>query len=238
VDEIFVNCEVNSLLIKVHQIEAVCHEGYPTCYFRKVEDDGAFTVVRDRWFDPSEVYGSQARPSFEETTRIWYGAYEFLRDHDLAAESSTSRRLRSTDPGLTGRVADELNELAGVLTADHRHRDLASDVLLEGSQCLYWIALVAVSNHVGWERLRPDRALKTSDAALSSASASKMLLAEAGSWSGHQHTTIDIAARCHASMALVAQACASMGLPPGRLVQADLAELRDRSYLDAYFSNL
>src|SRR5665811_414638 len=48
VEEIRINCELNSLLIEVEQVGAVCHEGYDTCYYRRLEPDGGLTTVRDR----------------------------------------------------------------------------------------------------------------------------------------------------------------------------------------------
>ena len=40
--------------------------------------------------------------------------------------------------GVTARLSDELDELAGALDGSHRHQDFAADVLLESTQVLYW----------------------------------------------------------------------------------------------------
>ncbi len=52
------DCDADTLLAKVHQIGgAACHEGYRTCFFRKLSADGAaFEVVGERVFDPATVY--------------------------------------------------------------------------------------------------------------------------------------------------------------------------------------
>jgi phosphoribosyl-AMP cyclohydrolase len=43
--------------LKVRQVGgAACHEGYKSCFFRKVEG-GELAVVAERVFDPKEVYG-------------------------------------------------------------------------------------------------------------------------------------------------------------------------------------
>src|ERR1700688_1692384 len=43
--EVFVDCDAATILLKVHQIGgAACHEGYPTCFFRRVEGDGLKVV--------------------------------------------------------------------------------------------------------------------------------------------------------------------------------------------------
>ena len=56
VKEVFVDCADNSLLFKVEQKLAACHEGYFTCYFRKIDKGGKETVAEKRVFDPKEVY--------------------------------------------------------------------------------------------------------------------------------------------------------------------------------------
>ncbi len=57
VREIFVDCDADTVLLKVEQVGgAACHEGYPSCFFRKVTPTG-LKVVADRVFDPNEVYG-------------------------------------------------------------------------------------------------------------------------------------------------------------------------------------
>lgn len=56
VREVFVDCADNSLLFKVDQERAACHEGYFSCYFRKF-DGKEGTIVEDvRVFDPKDVY--------------------------------------------------------------------------------------------------------------------------------------------------------------------------------------
>ena len=53
---IHVDCDGDTVLLRVEQEGgAACHEGYPTCFFRRREDDG-WTVVETRVFDPATVY--------------------------------------------------------------------------------------------------------------------------------------------------------------------------------------
>lgn len=57
VEELYVNCEDNSLLLRVRQQGgAACHTGYPTCYYRRLAPDGSWQIVEERVFDPAEVY--------------------------------------------------------------------------------------------------------------------------------------------------------------------------------------
>jgi len=56
VREIFVDCDGDTVLLKVEQVGgAACHEGYPTCFFRQVTPSG-LKLVAERVFDPKEVY--------------------------------------------------------------------------------------------------------------------------------------------------------------------------------------
>ncbi len=56
VKSVYVDCADNSILFKVKQNRAACHEGYFTCYFRKIGKDGNEVIEGERIFDPKEVY--------------------------------------------------------------------------------------------------------------------------------------------------------------------------------------
>jgi len=57
VKEILVDCDEDTVIFKIEQVgDAACHEGYRSCFFRKVDGD-QFTVVGERVFDPKDVYG-------------------------------------------------------------------------------------------------------------------------------------------------------------------------------------
>ena len=56
VREIFIDCDADTILLKVKQVGgAACHEGYPSCFFRKVDGE-ELRVVGERVFDPKSVY--------------------------------------------------------------------------------------------------------------------------------------------------------------------------------------
>ena len=63
VKSICIDCEGNSILIKVDQKIAGCHEGYFTCYFRRINKDGDIEILGKRVFDPREVYTPSQRPT-------------------------------------------------------------------------------------------------------------------------------------------------------------------------------
>lgn len=60
VKEIAADCDLDALLILVDaQGPGVCHEGYESCFFRKL-DNGAWQVAEERTYDPGAVYGDKS----------------------------------------------------------------------------------------------------------------------------------------------------------------------------------
>ena len=60
VKEISIDCDRDALLIKVEAIgPGVCHEGYQSCFFRKL-DNGNWIETEPRVYDPAAVYGSNS----------------------------------------------------------------------------------------------------------------------------------------------------------------------------------
>jgi phosphoribosyl-AMP cyclohydrolase len=60
IHEVLVDCDLDAVVFKVEQVGgAACHEGYRSCFFRRVDGD-ALTVMGDRVFDPEKVYGKNA----------------------------------------------------------------------------------------------------------------------------------------------------------------------------------
>ena len=60
--ELRVDCDSDTLLLRVQAIgPGVCHEGYRSCFFRRLENDGTATVTEDRAFDPSKIYDSSSQ---------------------------------------------------------------------------------------------------------------------------------------------------------------------------------
>jgi len=54
---IYIDCDADTILLEVHQVGgAACHEGFQSCFFRRLEGD-ELQVVGERIFDPKAVYG-------------------------------------------------------------------------------------------------------------------------------------------------------------------------------------
>jgi phosphoribosyl-AMP cyclohydrolase len=54
------DCDGDTLLIQVEQIGAACHEGYKSCFFRSVAEDGGSEKVTEAQLEtPEQIYGKK-----------------------------------------------------------------------------------------------------------------------------------------------------------------------------------
>jgi phosphoribosyl-AMP cyclohydrolase len=60
VKEIRIDCDADALLLRVEPLgPGVCHEGYRSCFFRRIDESGVRTVDAQT-FDPAKVYAPGA----------------------------------------------------------------------------------------------------------------------------------------------------------------------------------
>ena len=53
---IYVDCDIDTLVIEVTQTGAACHKGYRSCFFRRLDDEGGLEVIAERIVNPEDVY--------------------------------------------------------------------------------------------------------------------------------------------------------------------------------------
>lgn len=51
VKDIYLDCDQDTLLIKVKQIGGACHQGYKSCFYRRLKKDGNLQIVRKKLFE-------------------------------------------------------------------------------------------------------------------------------------------------------------------------------------------
>ncbi|MDY3096371.1 phosphoribosyl-AMP cyclohydrolase, partial [Methanobrevibacter sp.] len=66
VEEILIDCDMDAVILKINQTGAACHEGYISCFYRKIntenevdiEDlkDEDVEVILERLVNPEDVY--------------------------------------------------------------------------------------------------------------------------------------------------------------------------------------
>ena len=59
VKEIYTDCDIDSVVLKVvAHGPGVCHEGYESCFFRKLEESD-WKIIDRKVYDETEVYGGK-----------------------------------------------------------------------------------------------------------------------------------------------------------------------------------
>ena len=65
--DIRIDCDADSLLIRVNPVgPGVCHEGYRSCFFRSLNNEGTARIIAERTFAPESVYPSTSSRSAKE----------------------------------------------------------------------------------------------------------------------------------------------------------------------------
>jgi len=57
VESVWVDCDADVVLIKARQVGGACHEGYRSCFFRRVSEAGTLEVDARPVFEAGSVYG-------------------------------------------------------------------------------------------------------------------------------------------------------------------------------------
>jgi phosphoribosyl-AMP cyclohydrolase len=53
---VYADCDMDTVVLEVVQHGAACHEGYYSCFYRRLNDAGEWEVVAEKVFDPDTVY--------------------------------------------------------------------------------------------------------------------------------------------------------------------------------------
>jgi phosphoribosyl-AMP cyclohydrolase len=88
VASIHLDCDADTILIKASQVGGACHEGYRSCFFRRLTEDGRLEVEGEPIFDADTVYGLKEPQN--DRPRV---------AKPLSAEIATSLAPAVDDPG-------------------------------------------------------------------------------------------------------------------------------------------
>ncbi|MBN1962936.1 MAG: phosphoribosyl-AMP cyclohydrolase [Deltaproteobacteria bacterium] len=59
--EMRVDCDIDAVVLRIHQQGPACHEGYRSCFYRTVKEDGSLKIVGERLKTPEEMYGKKSK---------------------------------------------------------------------------------------------------------------------------------------------------------------------------------
>ena len=55
--ELRIDCDQDTILMRVESAGPACHVGYQTCFYRAIETPTTLKFVEEKVFDPEKVYG-------------------------------------------------------------------------------------------------------------------------------------------------------------------------------------
>lgn len=56
--EMRVDCDLDAVVVRARQTGPACHEGYRSCFFRTVAEDGSLVVDSEQLMTPEQMYGT------------------------------------------------------------------------------------------------------------------------------------------------------------------------------------
>ena len=56
VKAVYADCDLDTVVIEVTQHGAACHDGYFSCFYRRLNKAGEWEIIAQKVFDPSSVY--------------------------------------------------------------------------------------------------------------------------------------------------------------------------------------
>ena len=57
--EMRVDCDLDAVVVRINQHGPACHEGYRSCFFRSVAEDGSLVTKGERLMTHDEMYGDK-----------------------------------------------------------------------------------------------------------------------------------------------------------------------------------
>lgn len=158
VEEVYFDCDADTLLVKVRQQGAACHEGYKSCFHYRIEPEGKVALVGELVFNPAEVYDDKAspgrsRPQAKETTRpvcicgstILEEVYDVILDrkHNRIQGAYTSYLFDKGIDSILRKIGEEATEV--IVAAKNNKRD---ELIAEAADVIYHLMVLLAAEGV------------------------------------------------------------------------------------------
>ena len=133
------DCDGDALLIKVEQVEAACHTGHYSCFYRELNKDG-IKVISEKVFDEKKVYGDKAR--------ILKEVYDVIVDRKInPKEGSYTNYL--FEKGID-KILKKVGEEAAEVIIASKNTD-NGEVIYEISDLIYHLSVLMVERGITFD---------------------------------------------------------------------------------------
>jgi len=133
------DCDGDALLIKVEQVEAACHTGHYSCFYRELNKDG-IKEISEKVFDEKKVYGDKAR--------ILKEVYDVIMDRKInPKEGSYTNYL--FEKGID-KILKKVGEEAAEVIIASKNTD-NGEVIYEISDLIYHLSVLMVERGITFD---------------------------------------------------------------------------------------
>jgi len=158
VEEVYFDCDADTLLLKVEQAGAACHEGYYSCFHYRLDPAGGIALVGALAFDPTKVYGKEETREYPRGTvcpldiagpadyQILGEVYQVITDRKLHRQTGayTSYLFERGLDKILKKIGEETTEV--IVAAKNRSRE---EVVFETADLLYHLMVLLVEQNIG-----------------------------------------------------------------------------------------
>ncbi|WP_010680937.1 bifunctional phosphoribosyl-AMP cyclohydrolase/phosphoribosyl-ATP diphosphatase HisIE [Acetivibrio cellulolyticus] len=139
IKSINLDCDGDTLLVKVEQVEAACHTGHYSCFYRELNKDG-IKENSDKVFDEKSVYGDKSK--------ILKEVYDVIVDRKIhPKEGSYTNYL--FDKGIDKILKKVGEETAEVIIASKNPGN--GEAIYEISDLIYHLSVLMVERGITYE---------------------------------------------------------------------------------------
>lgn len=139
IKSINLDCDGDAILVKVEQIEAACHTGHYSCFYRELNKDG-IKETSDKVFDENKVYGDKSK--------ILKEVYDVVIDRKLnPKEGSYTNYL--FEKGIDKMLKKVGEEAAEVIIASKNTDN--GEVIYEISDLIYHLTVLMVERGISFD---------------------------------------------------------------------------------------
>lgn len=142
------DCDGDTLLAKVEQVEAACHTGHYSCFYREI-DGSKIREVKYKTFDPEKKNDLTAinpsAPDGEEKAKILQEVYDVIVDRTVNPKegSYTNYLFEKGLDKILKKVGEETSEV--IIAAKNKNKD---EIRYEVSDLMYHLLVLLVERGV------------------------------------------------------------------------------------------
>mgnify|MGYP000465861735 FL=1 len=139
IKSINLDCDGDTILVKVEQIEAACHTGHYSCFYRELDKDGV-KETSDKVFDEESVYGDKSKVLKE--------VYDVIVDRRINPKegSYTNYLFEKGIDKMLKKVGEEASE---VIIASKNTDN--GEVIYEISDLIYHLSVLMVERGINFD---------------------------------------------------------------------------------------